>query len=77
MITPQFTYNNTGNKVGVFFAIEDWNELKRIPGVEELSGNDSSIPKWQIEKGKKELQNIAEGNTELLDWNESKKQFTL
>jgi hypothetical protein len=77
MVTPQFTYDNTGNKVGVFFAIEDWNELKRIPGVEELSEADSSIPEWQVEMGKKELQNIAEGNTELLNWNESKKQFKL
>jgi hypothetical protein len=77
MVTPQYTYDNAGRKVGVFFAIEDWNELKRVPGVEELSQNDSSLAEWQIEKGKKELQNVAEGNTELLDWNASKKQFKL
>lgn len=77
MITPQFTYDHTGNKIGVFLAIEDWDELKKIPGVEELSDADFSVPEWQIERGKKELQNLATGNTELLDWNETKKQFKL
>lgn len=77
MITPQYTYDNTGNKIGVFLAIEDWNELKQIPGVDELSQNDSMIPEWQVEKGKRELQNIAQGTTELLKWDEAKKQFNL
>ncbi|MEO6632564.1 MAG: hypothetical protein ABIN13_12600 [Mucilaginibacter sp.] len=77
MITPQYTYDNTGNKIGVFLAIEDWNELTQIPGVDELSHDDISIPQWQIELGKKELQNIADGNADLMDWSEAKKQFKL
>jgi len=77
MITPQFTYDNTGNKVGVFLAIDDWDQLKKIPGVEELSQTDPLVPDWQIELGKKELHNIAEGNTELIEWNVAKKEFKL
>jgi hypothetical protein len=78
MITPQYTYDNTGNKIGVFLPIEEWDELKQIPGVDnELSQTDNLIPQWQIELGKKELQNIAEGNAELLEWSEAKKQFKL
>jgi len=77
MITPQYTYDNTGNKVGVFLAIEDWNELTQIPGVDKLTPTDALVPEWQIEKGKTELKIIAEGNTELLEWSEAKKQFNL
>jgi hypothetical protein len=77
MITPQYTYDNTGNKVGVFLAIEDWYQLKQIPGVEELSETDMAVPEWQIEMGKRELQNISNGTTELMEWSEAKKQFKL
>jgi hypothetical protein len=78
MINPQFTYDNTGNKVGVFLAIDDWDQLTKIPGVDhEISSTDFLVPEWQMELGKKELQNIADGNTELIDWNETKKQFKL
>jgi hypothetical protein len=33
------------------------------------------LPDWQIKLGKEELQNIANGNAELMDWQEAKKQF--
>ncbi len=40
-MTPQFTYDNKGNAVGVFLPIEDWNNLKKnLPEVDEL-------PQWQ------------------------------
>lgn len=77
MITPQFTYDNSGNKVGVFLPIDDWDQLKKIPGVEELSQTDFLMPEWQMELGKKELQKIAEGSTELMEWNMAKKGFKL
>lgn len=77
MITPQYTYDNTGNKIGVFLPIEDWNQLKQIPGVDELSQTDSSIPEWQKELGIKELQNVDNGTADLMDWEEAKKQFKL
>jgi hypothetical protein len=77
MIMPQFTYDNNGNKVGVFLPIDDWDKLSKIPGVEKLSQLDFRVPDWQEELGKKELKNIAEGNTELVEWSEAKKQFKL
>ena len=77
MITPQYTYDNTGTKIGVFLAIDDWNELQQIPGVEELSNEDFSIPEWQVALGKEELKHIANGTADLVEWGETKKQFKL
>ncbi len=40
-MTPQFTYDNKGNAVGVFLPIEDWNQLKNnLP-------TDNELPQWQ------------------------------
>ena len=40
-MTPQFTYDNKGNAVGVFLSIEDWNQIKKdLPTMGEL-------PQWQ------------------------------
>lgn len=38
-INPQYTYDNSGNPVGVFLSIDDWHRL-----AEEL---DIEIPDWQ------------------------------
>jgi hypothetical protein len=35
------------------------------------------VPDWQIKLGKEELQNIANGNADLMDWMEAKKQFKI
>ena len=40
-MTPQYTYDNNGNAVGVFLPIEDWNRLKK-----NLPANDE-LPQWQ------------------------------
>lgn len=77
MIRPQYTYDNKGSKVGVFLAIEDWNQLEQIPEVSELSISDENIPNWQIELGKQELVNVAAGKADLLSWDESKKLLNL
>ena len=77
MITPQYTYDHTGNKVGVFLPIEDWDELSQVPGVKELSQTDVAVPDWQIELGKNELKNLANGSADLMEWNEAKKHFKL
>jgi hypothetical protein len=55
-------------------VIED---LQKMDAVEFIADNSTDIPDWQIELGKKELQNIATGNTELLPWDEAKKQLRL
>lgn len=77
MINPQFTYDHAGNKVGVFLAIADWDQLQQIPEVNELAEVAINIPEWQVELVKKELQNIADGNADLLSWEETKQQFKL
>ena len=77
MITPQFTYDNSGNKIGVFLAIEDWAQLQEIPEVNELSNMVTSIPAWQVELGKAELLKLKNGSAELLSWEETKKQLHL
>lgn len=78
---PQFTYDNKGNAIGVFLPIDDWNQLiKEYPEVDfmnETSENNFVIPVWQIELGKKETQNTADDATELVEWEEAKKQFKL
>lgn len=42
-----------------------------------IAGNNNTIPNWQIELGKKELENIAQNKTVLMDWNEAKKEMKL
>jgi hypothetical protein len=56
-------------------AIDDWNQLVQIPGVDELS--DINVPEWQMELGKRELQHLVDGTTQLMEWEEAKRQFTL
>ncbi|CAN5186284.1 hypothetical protein BH09BAC6_BH09BAC6_25770 [soil metagenome] len=50
-------------------------QLKKHPGSDEPSLPNFPVPGWQVDLGKKELQNIAEGNTELIEWSEAKKQL--
>jgi len=72
MITPQYTYDNSGKKIGVFLAIDDWNELIQLPGVEEAAQNELPVPDWHMELGIKELENVANGTADLMTWADSK-----
>ena len=40
---PQFTYDISGNPIGVFLPIEDWNNLKSK--YQDLENDD--LPQWQ------------------------------
>lgn len=75
MIIPQYTYDSTGKKTGVFLPIDDWNELQQVPGVGKLSQQD--VPEWQVELGRKELKKLEDRNAELLSWEKSKEHFKL
>ncbi len=75
MITPQYTFDSNGKKIGVFLPIDDWYELKKIPGVENIATEDFSVPVWQVELGKAELDNLADGKANLIAWEEVKNQF--
>jgi hypothetical protein len=45
--------------------------------INKLRQTDLVIADWQIELGKKELQNIADGSTELIEWAEAKSKFDI
>lgn len=64
MINPQFTYDKEGKKVGVFVAIEDWDQLEKIPGVNKLLSTGFVVPEWQIKLGEDALKALK---TELLN----------
>jgi hypothetical protein len=68
------TYHIRKKKKYAAAVIED---LQKMDAVEVLIDANTDIPDWQIELGKKELQNIASGNTELLPWDEAKKHLQL
>lgn len=38
-VNPQYTYDNTGNPVGVFLSITDWNKISEELHIE--------LPEWQ------------------------------
>lgn len=52
-------------------------DLQKMDAVEFLSDESTDIPGWQIDLGRKELQNIANGTTELIPWSEAKKKLRL
>lgn len=50
-------------------------DLQKMDALELLNDDDTTdIPQWQIELVRKELQNIASGNTELMPWSEANLQ---
>ena len=40
-MTPQYTYDNNGNPIGVFIPINDWNQItEKYSGIED-------VPEWE------------------------------
>jgi hypothetical protein len=79
MMNLQYIADKTGHTtaVQIQIPIEDWQQLKdKYKEFEEEEGAlPFGIPDWQIELGKVELDNIANGNTELVEWSEALKLF--
>lgn len=42
-----------------------------------IAENNDAIPNWQMEFEQKELENIANNSTVLIDWDEAKEQMKL
>ena len=65
--------------VQIQIPIEKWELLKKkyIEFADEENAASFAIPDWQIKLGKEELKNIADGNTELIEWSVAKKQFKM
>ena len=67
-INPQFTFDNTGNPIGVFLPMEEWEQIS-----EKL---ELDIPDWQKEKVLLEKKKIDNNPTLLEDWDKVKQQLT-
>lgn len=74
----QYISDSFGKKTAVIIPIEEWDAMKnKYKEVDSEEANSISIPEWQIELGRKELQHIANGTAELMDWEETKKYLNL
>lgn len=66
-INPQYTFDNTGNPVGVFLPIEDWNAIKL-----ELN---LDLPQWQKDMIDLRLAQYKNNPNDVLDWDTVAEQF--
>lgn len=66
-INPQYTFDNTGNPVGVFLPIEDWNTISQ-----ELH---LDLPQWQKDMIDIRLDQYKKNSTDVLDWDVLAEQF--
>jgi hypothetical protein len=66
-IHPQYTFDNSGNPLGVFLPIEEWNELTKELQLE--------IPQWQKDKVLKEKMKIEADPSLLTNWNIVKEKY--
>lgn len=57
---PQYTFDGTGNPVGVFLPIEDWNNI-----MEELN---IDLPQWQKDLIDSRLASYRNNPSDTLDW---------
>ena len=67
-INPQFTFDNSGNPIGVFLPIEEWKQI--------TSKLEIDIPDWQKEKVLQEKQETDKDPSLLKDWYSLKNEFT-
>lgn len=79
MMNLQYIADKLGHTtaVQIQIPIADWDLLKQKykEFEEEENATLFDVPEWQMELGKKELQNIVNGSAGLMSWNESLKQF--
>jgi len=66
-INPQYTFDNTGNPVGVFLPIEDWNAI-----TQELH---LDLPQWQKDMIDLRLAQYKNNPADVLDWDTVAEQF--
>ena len=66
-INPQYTFDNTGNPVGVFLPIEDWNAI-----TEELH---LDLPQWKKDLIDERIALYKKNPADVLDWDSIAAQF--
>ena len=67
-INPQFTFDNSGNPIGVFLPIEEWKEISTKLEID--------IPDWQKDKVLQEKQKVEDNPSLLKDWDAIKSSLT-
>ncbi len=77
----------TSNVYLTLNTIQIFDLVKQLPITEKatllhllennIANNTDTIPDWQMELGRKEVDNIANNNTVLMEWIEAKKQMKL
>lgn len=75
----QYISDSMGHTTAVQIPIEDWEKMKqKYKELEEVEDIETfMIPDWQKEQVRKEIENIDNGNTKLLDWEDVQKQLKL
>jgi len=66
-INPQYTFDNTGNPVGVFLPIEDWNTITRELHLE--------LPQWQKDMIDSRLALYKNNPADVSEWDTIAEQF--
>jgi hypothetical protein len=70
----QYISDSVGNTTGVFIPIDEWNELKdKYKDIEDETNG--GVPEWQKSLVRKEIEDIENGTTQLLNWEDVKKQI--
>ena len=66
-INPQYTFDNSGNPIGVFLPIEDWNVITQELHLE--------LPQWQKDMIDSRLAEYKNNPGGVLDWDTVATQF--
>lgn len=61
-INPQYTFDHSGNPVGVFLPIEEWNAITAALSFE--------LPDWQKKMIDERLSMYKNNTADILDWDE-------
>lgn len=66
-INPQYTFDNSGNPVGVFLPIEDWNAISQKLHLD--------LPQWQKDMIDTRLAQYKNNPADVMDWDTIAAQF--
>ena len=77
----QYISDKSGHTTAVQLQIpiEEWDTLKKKykEFEDEEKATDSGIPGWHIKLVETEIENIENGTSDLIDWQEARKGFKL
>jgi hypothetical protein len=77
----QYIADKSGQTIAVLLRIpiDEWmlHKKKYKEFEDEENSTNLRLLEWQVELGRTEIENIANGSAELLDWDEARKEFKL